>query len=111
MKLSFSGLGEVVATFEGNVQIGDIVAIGNNGSVSKAGADKDFVGVCVSARNKLCGIILRGVVTVKYAGTAPSVGLCGLVTDGSNFVKVSANADKRLVLCTDTVNKTITVLL
>lgn len=111
MKLSFSGLGEVVATFSGNVKVGDIVSIGDNESVAKANADKDFIGVCVSNNSKLAGILLKGAVTVSYTGAAPTVGYVGLVTAGSNAVKVAVDAKKTLVLSVDTVHKTVTVML
>jgi len=111
MNLAFSGLGEVVGTFSGSVEVGDITTIGANATVTKAVADKDIMGVCVSKRNSLIGVALRGACELAYTGTAPNVGYNLLVTSGNNAIKVSATGKSFLVLNVDTVAKKAVVLL
>lgn len=111
MNLAFSGLGEVVGTFSGSVEVGDIITIGANASVTKAVADKDIMGVCVSTRGKLVGIAIRGTCELAYTGTAPNVGYNLLNTSGDNAIKVSASGKSFLVLNVDTVTKKVVVLL
>lgn len=111
MNYSFNGLNEAVTTFSGNVSVGDIVVIGDNCSVSKAVADKDIMGVCVSKNYGVVGVMLRGTAEVKYSGAAPVLGYTGLVTAGNNMVKVSESGIKYLVLNVDTANRIAVILL
>lgn len=111
MSLSFKGIGETVITFNGYADVGDIVNIEGNSTVSKALADKDIIGVCVSTNNDIVGVLIKGVVTLKYTGNAPTLGYNSLVTAGSNSVKVSASGIKYLVLDLNTTTKDVTILL
>lgn len=111
MSLSFNGIGETVITFNGDVKVGDIVVIEENSTVVKALADKDITGVCVSTNKDIAGVLIRGVVTLKYSGAAPMLGYNSLVTAGSNQVKVSTSGMKYLVLDVDTTKKDVTVML
>lgn len=101
MELAFNGFHQHITTMEGAVEIGDLVAVSANGQVTKANADQDFVGICVSKRDQLAGIQLYGTAEIAYTGTAPALGYTGLTCAGNNAVKASANGRKLLVLSVD----------
>lgn len=111
MKLSFNGLNQIVASFNGSVSVGDIITLNNNGIVKKAVADKDIHGVCVSNNGTVVGVQLKGSVTLPYTGTAPTVGYCVLQTAGNNAVKAASNGQAYLVLSVNTDSQTTTILL
>ncbi len=111
MKQSFSGLNEIVVTFSGAVSVEDIITIGENGMVSKATAEKDIIGVCVSKNADIAGVMIRGAVELNYTGTAPTVGNTSLATAGNNYIKTSTTNQEYLVLSVDTIAKTAVVLL
>ena len=111
MELSYNGFGQQVASFTGSVAVGDLVSLSGSGAVAKAAADQPLVGVCVSRRDGLAGVQLRGAVTLGYTGAAPTPGRAILVTAGGNQVKTAASGDSVLVLAVDSDRKTCTVLL
>lgn len=114
MAISFSGIGDITATFYGNVEKGDIVRISSARTVSKAVQGGEFFGVCKAKHNDICAVMLRGFVTVGYSGAAPSIGNVKLAFAGENKVKVSGTDDAEvdvLVVDVDTTEKTVTILL
>ena len=111
MELSFNGFNRQTATFAGNVEIGDLVTISGNGEVSKAAADAELIGVCVSKRNGIAGIQLTGAATLFYTGTAPALGMTALLTAGGNAVKTGSSGGNHLVVSVDTSAKTAVVIL
>ena len=111
MDLSFNGFGRQVATFRGNVEIGDLIAISGNGEVSKAAADAELIGVCVSKRENIVGIQLAGAATLSYSGTAPALGMSILLADKDGGIKTGSAGEKHLDVSVDTAEKTATVIL
>lgn len=113
MEVSFNGISEQVVSFIGtNVEIGDLVMISGNGKVSKALSDLDIIGMCVTKRDDLVGVLLHGAIEVGYSGSsAPNLGMEELVTAGSNLVKVSSGGRLYLVVSTDITSKKVTILL
>lgn len=114
MAISFNGIGDITATFYGNVEEGDIVRISSARTVSKAVQGGEFFGVCKSKSSDICAVMLRGFVTLGYSGTAPSIGNVKLASAGDNKVKVSSTDDAEvntLVVDVDTTEKTVTILL
>ena len=111
MDLSFNGFHQQVATFLGDVAVGDIVSLSDSGTVAKAAADEELIGVCVSKRADVVGIQLCGAVTLSYSGSAPEVGKSILVTAGNNQVKTAEAGGSHLVVAVDTTLQTCTVIL
>ena len=85
--------------------------MGYNDAVIKAQKDDAFFGIVVSQREMLVNVAVRGFVTVKYSGTAPSVGRVGLCAAGDGSVTASESAPMYQVVNVDVVNKSITFLL
>lgn len=113
---SYNGIGEVAATFKDNgVAAGCVVALADSNSVEWASSGKVFHGVCLWRKNDLATVQVKGFATLPYSGTtAPSVGYCELVADGSGCVKVQSGVDgnvSRLVVAVDTTEMTVTFLM
>lgn len=88
------------------------VVVGENSEVSKAAADKDFIGVAVSANGEFAGVILNGYTELPYTGTAPAFGFCALAANGTGGVKTSTSSNHIVkVIKVDTVNKTVGFIL
>ena len=114
MAISFNGIGEVVATFAGNTDKGDIVTVGANKTAVKAAAGDAIAGVCVSKGNGVVGVAVAGFVTVKFTGVAPALGYAALTAAGGNAVKAASGDDAEaavLVVDVDTAAGSVTFLL
>jgi len=117
MKVSFEGMGELVATFyngDESAQIqGKPVAMSGSGEVEGCGEGERFMGIAVSATAEAAAVQLGGYVRCTYSGTAPSVGYVQLVADGSGGVAVDEDEKGSilLVLDVDTAEKTVGFML
>lgn len=113
MNLTFNGLNEVVATFNcpSQIQVGDVVTLIANDTVSKAAANNELIGTCVSKNGVIVGVMLHGVAELDYTGTAPTLGYNKLLTDGSNKIKIEETGRPCLVLSVNTANLKATILL
>ena len=114
MNLSFEGIGQWAATFAcAEVSEGDAVKIGANGTVAACSAGEAFCGTVssVSHGGDACSVVLGGMVTAVYSGTAPALGYGGLSADGQGGVKADASGRSHLTVDVDTGAKTVTFVL
>lgn len=114
MAISFNGIGDITATFYGNVKEGDIVKVSSAKTVTKAAQGDEFTGICRASADDICAVTLRGFVTLGYVGAAPSIGNVKLASAGENKVKVSSTGEAQvevLVVDVDTTEKSVTILL
>ena len=80
-------------------------------TVAQALKGEPFIGIVVNSRELLANVAVRGFVTVKYSGDAPTVGKVGLCGGDNGTVTVSETAPTYLVVSVDTTEKTVTFLL
>lgn len=88
-KVSFEGIGEVVATFacgEG-VAAGQVVKVTADGTVGPCAAGEKFCGVALSAEGGFGTVQLGGLVKATVSGGGVQAGWVKLSADGSGGVK------------------------
>jgi hypothetical protein len=114
MSISFEGIGQWAATFgcDGDVTEGQVVKISGNGAVSACASGDAFCGVAVSVGRDggACSVVLGGLVTVPYTGTAPGLGWVKLAADGNGGVSAGQGRE-RLAVDVDTAGQTVTFAL
>lgn len=114
MKVSFEGIGQWSATFacDAGVQQGQVVKISGNGQVAKCADGDAFCGVVntVGRDGAACSVVLGGMVTVSYTGSAPALGWSGLNADGDG-VKADDSGRAYLVAAVDEAAKTVSFVL
>lgn len=114
MAISFNGIGDITATFYGDVEEGDIVKVSSSKTVTKAAQGEEFTGICRASSDDICAVTVRGFMTLGYSGAAPSIGNVNLACAGNNKVKVSSADEAEidaLVVDVDTTEKSVTILL
>ena len=113
MKLSANGFLQAVLTMKSDepIAVGTPVKMADGFTVAAGENGDAFCGVVCTSRGTICGVQLRGSVTLAYSGNAPEVGACSLVCDGEGGVCVSADGTNVLVLAVDTDAGTLTFLL
>lgn len=91
-KISFDGVGAVVATFfaDKGVKGGQVVKLTGNGRVGPCAAGDLFCGVALEPRGGMAAVQVKGFATVS--GTGLSVGRSALVADGQGGVKIAEGA-------------------
>ena len=97
MKVSFEGIGEMVATFpvKGAVVKGQMVKLTQAGQVSPCQAGDSFCGLAVNVREGFAGVQFAGLAQVSYSGdSAPVCGWNALVADGTGGVSVAEESDE-----------------
>ena len=111
-KISFEGIGELVATFacEETVQAGQVVKVTGPGTVGPCSDGDRFCGVALSAADGYAAVQLAGFITVA-AGEDVTEGWCALAADGSGGVKTLESGNKYWVVASDETAKTVTILL
>lgn len=68
-------------------------------------ADGDRIhGVIGTIDKEVCSVNLRGIFSIPYTGSAPTVGISKLLANGSGGVKVDAGGDEFRVVHVDTTN-------
>nr|DAG06720.1 MAG TPA: capsid fiber protein [Caudoviricetes sp.] len=97
-KLSFDGIGAVVATFEADegVKGGQVVKLTGNNKVGPCSAGDAFCGVALEPRAGFVAVQVRGFVTVSGTQSL-SAGQTALVADGKGSVKIGSGGEKILV--------------
>lgn len=111
-KISFDGVGAVVATFEAadGVAGGQVVKLTGNGAVGPCSAGDVFAGVALEPRNGMAAVQVGGFCAVT--GTGLTVGRAVLAADGKGgltpaatdapgvqVLVVSVEADGSAVIC------------
>lgn len=109
MKVSFEGLGELVASFYkgSGAEKGKLVKVSANSTVAAAADGEVFAGMCIHSDDGFADVMLSGCVTCAYTGTAPTVGYAKLVSAGNGAVKVAASGREYLVLNVDASASTV----
>ena len=95
MKVSFEGIGEVMATFlaQEGVAPGMAVTLAEDSTVGLGESGGDLCGVAVTVGEDGCaGVRIGGLVETAYSGTAPQVGYDALTVDGAG--KVTAGGSR-----------------
>lgn len=114
MNISFESIGSEYVTFSarGTLSQGTPCKVIANGAVMACTAGDDFCGVACAPKNDTVAVQLRGFVTLPYTGTAPTLGYCGLVADGTGKVKVSSDAARKfLTVQVNPASATVCILL
>lgn len=114
MMISFEGIGQWAATFacDEHVVEGRVVKPCGNGRVAACAAGDGFCGVAaVVGGSTACAVVMGGMVTVPYSGSAPGLGWSGLCADGTGGVKADTAGQKFMVVDTDTTNQMVTFVL
>ena len=103
-KVSFEGIGEMVATFyagEG-VNAGEVVKINDDSTVGACAEGDRFCGVAVNVKDGYAGVQVKGFAKVKCADSNVTVGYAQLGADGDGGVKkVVSGGDEYLVVADD----------
>ena len=114
MKVSFEGIGQWSATFacDADVQQGQVVKIGGNGQVARCADGDAFCGVvnAVGRDGAACSVVLGGMVTAAYTGSAPALGWSEMIADGNGGIKIGSGR-AYLVTAVDEAAKTVTFVL
>lgn len=111
---SFEGIGQWAATFAcEQVQEGQVVKIGGNGTVAACGEGDGFCGMVLSLSRggDACAVALGGMVTAGYTGAAPALGWTGLSADGSGGVRADGTGRSYLVVDVDEAAEAVTFVL
>lgn len=103
-KVSFEGVGEVVATFHADdgVKAGQVVKLSGNAAAAPCADGERFCGVAVTDCKSGCaGVQTAGFAQVSCADSAVTVGYVSLAADGSGGVKKAAGGQEYLVVADD----------
>ena len=114
MKVSYEGIGEVMATFQAATGVagGQVVKMSDSGKVAACSAGDRFCGVALTPVADYAAVQVSGFAEVRYTGTKPAVGFARLAADGAGGVKVDAtNGGEVLVIAVDSTATTAVILL
>ena len=111
MSISFGGVGELCVTFKAAASVtkGSPVKMSANDTVAICSTGDRLMGVAIDVKDDgYCTVQLNGYVTMKYSGTAPTVGYAVLGANGTGGVKtVSSGGGEHLILNVDTTGSTV----
>lgn len=92
-KVTFNGMGELVATFQaGSVTVGAPVIMNGNNAIRNGSGGTAPVGVALNKRGGYAGVLLKGFTQVKYSGT-PALGWNSLVADGTGGLRPATTGE------------------
>lgn len=106
MKTAFFGLGQEVITYQTTAEAADAGKVckpAGDGMAAVCADGDEFFGVICHVRDGAAAVQTKGYVDAAYTGTAPAVGWCGLVADGSGGVK-AGDGHEFLVISVDETN-------
>lgn len=94
MKVSYEGIGEIVATFQvgAGVKAGQVVKMDASGRVAACNAGDRFCGVALAPVQGYGAVQVGGFVSAAYSGSAPAVGFVRLAADGQGGVAVNEDS-------------------
>lgn len=95
-KVSFEGIGEVVATFlaDGDIQAGQVVKLSGDSTVKACAAGEKFCGIAVSPAKKGCvAVQVGGFVQVSCSDSNVTAGYGTLTANGTGGVKKAGSGD------------------
>lgn len=101
-RVSFEGIGAVVATFStlDGVKPGMVVKVSGSGEVGPTAAGERFFGVALNSRGGCAAVQMSGLAVVPASG-AVVAGWSKLSADGAGGVKTDANGTEFLVVAFD----------
>ena len=115
MKGSFEGIGQWAATFAcaNDVAEGQMVKVSENGAVTACADGEKFAGqaAVVGRDGAACSVVLGGMVTVPYTGSAPALGWSGLSANSTGGVKADTAGREHLVVDVDSACMLVTFAL
>ena len=113
MKVSFDGIGEMVATFPatGDLKKCCVVKLDAGGQACACADGDGFAGVSVNVRQGFAGVQIAGLAQVKCSGTVPGCGWVKLAADGAGGVKTAADGREYLVAAANAAAQTIVIRL
>ena len=113
MNISYEGIGNysITAEVDKTVKNGYACAIRTDKRAYVADDDENILGIVNAIRENHANVVISGVVTAAYSGTAPTVGNSCLRGDGSGKVTVNAAGENYRILSVDTNKKTVTFIL
>lgn len=102
MRVSFTGIGETVVTFESDkkLEVGTLVNVVENGKVAEAKKNEKFVGIVVNATEHEASVQIKGYIKTKFEGTIESnaLGCCNLCLGEEGKLKLSEKGREVLLL-------------
>ena len=114
MSVSFEGIGQVCATFQGSgLAEGHVVRMAGRAEAGACGDGDPFCGVALCCKEDACTVQVGGFVTVGYSGDMPEPGTASLCANGEGGVRAAGESAGRacLVVDADAAAKTVTILL
>lgn len=113
MNISYEGIDQVCITMrkKGEIKVGDACSAEGNNTVAISADEQLITGVAAAVRGEYVSVIIRGIVTLPYTGSAPGVGYCPLVGDGNGGVKYLLDGINYHVLEVNTSAHTVTFIL
>lgn len=88
-----------------------VVTVVDNNTCGNCSADQKFCGILKGVRNNIGSVQVKGYAEIKYSGTAPALGVCGLVADGNGGVKASNSGTPVIVTEVDEDTNTVKVIM
>lgn len=112
-KVSFDGIGEVVATFFAGETVtpGQVVKVDGDSTVAGCADGEAFVGLALSNECGCAGVQVKGFMTLPYSGAAPTVGAAVLAADGKGGVKTAGSGVACTVASVDSAAERVVVLM
>lgn len=115
MRVSFTGIGETVVTFESDkkLEVGTLVNVAESGKVAAAKENEKFVGIVVNATEYEASVQIKGYVKVKFEGTieATALGCCNMCLGKEGKLKLSEKGREVLLLDINTENSEIGIFM
>ena len=112
-KVSFGGIGEVVATFYAGetVKAGQVVKMSGDSTVAACAAGGRLCGAALSCECGCAGVQVKGFLSLPYSGEAPAVGAAVLAADGKGGVKTAQSGTACTVIHVDEAESLLVALL
>ncbi len=113
MAISFHSIGEQCVTFyaDNTAVKGAPCKLSDNDTVGACNSGDSFFGVITDVKNGLATVVFSGFVELPYSGIPLVVGNIALAADGNGGICADEDADSRLVVSVDSVNKTAVIKL
>lgn len=94
-KVSFEGIGEVIATFyaKEGVEAGQVVKPDGDSTVGPCAAGEKFCGVAESVKTGCAAVRVGGFMEVACADSGVTAGWATLTADGNGGVKAAADGE------------------
>lgn len=111
--ISNKGFDEAYITMKTDAAtVGYPVTVSANGTVKNAASGKPFIGVLYNSRSNIGAVQVKGYAKLKYTGdTAPTLGLCSILSNGSGGVTAGTGGMTVRVLSVNADDATVEFLM